>query len=278
VTAEQKSFWDEQGYVVVPGLFGREECEQIRDHFMEIRKSPTPMDDVGIEIGGEDPLKAFPRIIHPHRWDELSMRWMLDPRLREVMTGLLGEEPIAAQTMFYFKPPGARGQALHQDQKYLRARPGTCVAAWLAIDRCDEENGCLQVVPGTQDWPMVCPEGSDINESFTHDQVPLPPGYTPVPVIMEPGDVLFFNGSIVHGSFANRSSDRFRRSLIGHYLTADVTEVSQFYVPSYRFDGTPLYLDASPHGGACGTWVERDGGLELEFNDDHQPDPAVGPH
>ena len=40
---------------------------------------------------------------------------------------LLGREPYAAQTMFYFKPPGARGQALHQDQTPLRVQPGTCL-------------------------------------------------------------------------------------------------------------------------------------------------------
>ncbi|HRJ41757.1 MAG: phytanoyl-CoA dioxygenase family protein [Caldilineaceae bacterium] len=57
------------------------------------------------------------------------------------MTALLGAEPYAVQTMFYFKPAGARGQALHQDQYYLRAQLGTCMAAWMAVDDCDEENG-----------------------------------------------------------------------------------------------------------------------------------------
>jgi hypothetical protein len=32
--------------------------------------------------------------------------------------------------MIYFKAAGARGQALHQDQYYLRVNPGTCCAAW----------------------------------------------------------------------------------------------------------------------------------------------------
>ncbi len=61
--------------------------------------------------------------------------------LNRVMTALLGAEPYAVQTMFYFKPAGARGQALHQDQYYLRAQLGTCMAAWMAVDDCDEENG-----------------------------------------------------------------------------------------------------------------------------------------
>ena len=60
----------------------------------------------------------------PHRFDETSLQWMIDARLNEWMTSILGREPYAVQTMFYFKPPGARGQALHQDQFYSARRPG----------------------------------------------------------------------------------------------------------------------------------------------------------
>ncbi len=81
--------------------------------------------------------------MQPHRWDGASLNWMIDPRLNAWLTAILSREPYAVQTMFYFKPPGARGQALHQDQFYLRVDPGACVPAWLAIDRCDESNGCL---------------------------------------------------------------------------------------------------------------------------------------
>jgi phytanoyl-CoA hydroxylase len=102
--------------------------------------------------------------------------------------------------MCYFKPPGARGQALHQDNFFLRASPGTCVAAWLALDRADEANGCLLVVPGSHRWPILCTTAADTAQSFTDITVPLPPGTRPRPVPMEPGDVLFFNGSLVHGS------------------------------------------------------------------------------
>jgi ectoine hydroxylase-related dioxygenase (phytanoyl-CoA dioxygenase family) len=69
----------------------------------------------------------------------------IPPDRRALTTLLDGVEPFAVQTMLYFKPPGARGQAVHQDQYYLRVDPGTRIAAWQALDRCDEENGCLEV-------------------------------------------------------------------------------------------------------------------------------------
>jgi ectoine hydroxylase-related dioxygenase (phytanoyl-CoA dioxygenase family) len=132
--------------------------------------------------------------------------------------------------MLYFKPPGARGQALHQDNFYLRAQPGSCIAAWMALDTCDEANGCMQMVPGSHTWPLLCTEKADTSQSFTDVTVPIPPGQAVQPVAMQPGDVLFFNGSLVHGSFPNITTDRFRRSLIGHYIEGDASRCQPFTI------------------------------------------------
>ena len=146
---------------------------------------------------------------------------MIHPPVIAVLEAIFGEEPLAAQSMHYFKPPSARGQAPHQDDYYLKTRPGKCVAAWMALDPADEENGGLLVVPGTQDLPVLCPHEADPQTSFTPDEVDLPEGLHPVPVRLGAGDALFFNGSIVYGSYPNSSRTRFRRSFISHYQNAD---------------------------------------------------------
>ncbi len=261
-----KRSFDDQGYLVARGIFDPEEAAFLRDHFMRLREAGAyPGDVVGADPSSNDPLRQYPRMIHMHRWDEVALAWLLEPRLAQALTMLLGGlEPFAVQTMLYFKPPGARGQAPHQDQYYLRADPGTCVAAWMALDGCDEENGCLEVVPGSHEWPILCTIAADTSESFTDVTVPLPDEARLVPVPMEPGDVLFFNGSLVHGSKPNRS-DRFRRALIGHYIRADAREVARWYHPVLRLDGSEVMLVQSPGGGACGEWVERDGRRVVEL-------------
>ena len=255
------------GYVVVSGLFTDDETARYRAHFTALRESGEsfPGDFAGVDLTSNDPLKRYPRMIHMHRWDQPSLDWMLDPRLDACMTALLGLSPFAVQTMLYFKPAGGRGQALHQDQYYLRVQPGTCIAAWMALDDCDEENGCLQVVPGTQDLPLLCTVEADTSQSFTDVTVPLGPDMVPVPVRMQAGDVLFFNGQLIHGSFPNTSKDRFRRSLIGHYIVGDAQKVAEFYHPALRMDGSVVELDVSERGGECGVWVEE-GTLELVQN------------
>jgi phytanoyl-CoA hydroxylase len=224
---------------------------------MALRQRGSYKDDVvGVEPTSRDPLRRYPRMAQMHRWDETTMAWLLDDRIRQQLTRLLGAEPYAVQSMLYFKPGGSRGQALHQDNFYLRVEPGTCVAAWMALDDTDEENGCMLVVPGSHRWPILCTAKADTRTSFTDVTVPMPPTEQAVPVRMAPGDVLFFNGSLVHGSHPNTSAHRFRRALIGHYIEADARQVAEYYHPALRMDGTPLDLDVSEGGGACGEWSE----------------------
>jgi ectoine hydroxylase-related dioxygenase (phytanoyl-CoA dioxygenase family) len=258
--------FEQNGYTVAKGLFSPEEVAHYRDHYMTLRAAGSyPGDTAGVDVTSNDPLKRFPRMIHMHRWDETSLQWLLDERINRWLTGLSGIEPYAVQTMLYFKPAGARGQALHQDQYYLRVQPGTCMAAWLALDDCDIENGCLQVVPGTQNAPLLCTVKADTTQSFTDVTVPLGDGMKPAPVLMKAGDVLFFNGQLVHGSFPNTSQDRFRRSLIGHYIVGDAQKVAEFYHPALRMDGSVVTLEASERGGACGVWVNKDGTPVVEM-------------
>ena len=264
-----KDDFDDAGHAVVRGLFAAD-AERLREHYMTLRQGGSYRHDLtSMRMDARDPLRRYPRMAQMHRWDDTSLRWLLDPRISSRLAHLLGGDPFAVQTMVYFKPPGSRGQALHQDNFYLRAQPGTCVAAWLALDGADEDNGCLLVVPGSHRWPILCTEAADTRESFTDVTVPLPPGERAIPVRMDPGDVLFFNGSLVHGSLPNRTEDRFRRALIGHYIQAEARQVAEYYHPVLRMDGRPLELGVSEGGGACGEWTEQDGKALIALTGQH---------
>ena len=255
-----KDDFHRDGYVVAEGLFGAGEVGQLIQHFMTLRlRGPHPHDLVGVLASARDPLRRYPRMPQMHRDDEVSLRWLTDARIRAWLMGLLETEPYAVQSMLYFKPPGSRGQAQHQDNFYLQAEPGTCVAAWMALDASDEDNGCLLVVPGSHRWPILCTEQADTLLSFTDVTVPIPAGYQARPIRLNPGDVLFFHGSLVHGSKPNTTANRFRRSLIGHYIQAEARQVAEYYHPALRMDGTPLRLNLSPGGGPCGEWTEAGG-------------------
>ena len=256
LTDEQIEQFHNDEFLVVRGLFSIKETAMLRDHFMAVHAAgpvensfhPMPLEETGGDI-----LKHYPRIMQPHRWDELSKQMLLDARVGSILRDLFGETPLAAQSMLYFKPPGARGQALHQDNFYLHVKPGTCLASWLALDDADEENGTLFAVPGSDKLGVLCPHPADMSKSFTTEEVDIPEGSQPLPINLKAGDVLFFNGSVIHGSYPNSSRDRFRRAFICHYVGNSTTEMSSGYYPLLNFDGEELRRSDAEGGGPCGT-------------------------
>ena len=261
--------YEREGYLLVRGLLSADEAAEIRDAFMALNAN-GPVAGLseqirwngdakpGITYDPADPLAFYPRMMNPHRHLDkavgaLSLKYLLDARIEPYLAALLGDEPIAAQSMFYFKPPGARGQDFHQDNFYLRVKPGSCLAAWVAIDDCDEGNGGMMVVPTTQTMDVACPQPTtDKARFFTNDHVPVPAGLEKVPCNMKAGDVLFFNGSLIHGSYPNTSKDRFRRSFICHYVPRGCAEVAHWYRPLLDFRGQEVVRAPAEGGGPCG--------------------------
>ena len=214
LTLEEKARVDEEGFYVKRSFYSATQVANILEVFGEASKNgPVPgLSDVPKNaLDPDDPLAFYPRMMNPHRRQDktvgkVASDYLLDPRLEPILKDLIDDEPIGAQTMFYFKPPGARGQALHQDNFFLRVKPGTCMAAWLALDVTNADNGAMMVVPGSHKDEVVCPEEADLRESFTPSFVPVPKGKEAVTVDMQPGDVLFFNGSVIHGSLPNKNT------------------------------------------------------------------------
>ena len=256
---KQIADFERDGFLAVRNFLAKEEVDEIRNCFMAVNaEGPVPgLSEIGAHYRPEDPLSFYPRMMHPHRHPELpvgplAMKYMLNAKVGETLNDLFGEEAVAVQSMFYFKPPGARGQELHQDNYYLRVKPGTCMAAWLAVDDADEENGGMMVVPGSHDQDISCPEKADPAVSFTGDYVQVPEGREKTPCNLKAGDMLFFNGSVIHGSTPNLSPDRFRRAFICHYVPISTAEMSHHYKPKFDFAGRDIDMPDNPDGGPCG--------------------------
>ncbi len=249
-----KDQFDREGFLHVRGLFSPEEVEEIKETYEEIHAKGVPgyYEPMSEEDAGNDPLNRYPRVMESHRYNSTARRAMLHPGVREILQSIFAADPLAAQCMYYFKPPGARGQAMHQDNFYLMASPGTCVAAWTAIDDVDAENGGMFVVPKTHDMDIVCPDKADESESFTTHLVHIPRGLKAQLVHMKAGDTLFFNGSLIHGSGPNRSKDRFRRSFISHYVSQATEKIFKMYNPLVTMDGEDLFVEENNSGGPCG--------------------------
>lgn len=255
VSAEQLEQFQRDGYCVVDGLYAPDELAAIEAFFEDFKHNGLAVYDAGHTFEALDKTKQQVRAMHPHRYSKQVQDWALHPRVVAALETLLGQPPLLAQTMYYFKPPGSKGQGMHQDNFYLLAAPATCIAAWTPIDRSDLDNGCLYVVPGSHRKEILCPaDGAEawLNYGDSHIK-PFPRDAKPVPVIVEQGQTMFFGGNLIHGSGPNRTTDRSRRTFIGHYIDSASDQISRFYQPILDIHGQPVgRVKTAEGGGPCG--------------------------
>ncbi len=247
--------FETQGFVIVDNLFSEDDLTGIETFFEEYKRCGQAVFDKGTTFEEIDPRERQVRAMHPHRYSQKAMNWLLHPSVAEVLEALFGRAPLGVQTMYYYKPPGAKGQGMHQDNFYLLAKPHACMAAWTPIDDTDTENGCLCVVPGSHREEILCPETGKAKWRNYEDShiTGFPSGKEPIPVPVKRGHTLFFGGQLIHGSGPNRTTDRYRRTFIGHYIDDASESVSNYYHPIVNMSGEVVSrVAADTSGGPCG--------------------------
>jgi hypothetical protein len=74
-------------------------------------------------LSPDEKAQFFLRIHMLHRKLELHERYLLHPRVLDVLEALVGPDVLALQTMLFLKPPGKPGQGWHQDAITFRPHP-----------------------------------------------------------------------------------------------------------------------------------------------------------
>ncbi|MSR82900.1 MAG: phytanoyl-CoA dioxygenase family protein [Candidatus Latescibacteria bacterium] len=229
LTREQRHFYGQNGYLRVEGLLTPEERLELDQHSMNLALDKVDLGKVeGLNPRNEGTTPAdmedkYFRFIQFHRHLEIHERYILHPRILDVLEALVGPDVMAMQSMLFLKPPGKPGQAFHQDSYYIKTYPDTLCGAWIAIDDATDENGCMGFVPGSQydaiSQEIALPENTtDFQSGLTEVQGVDTSGE--ILAEAKAGDVVFFHGHLLHRSRQNRSRDRFRRCYVCHYANA----------------------------------------------------------
>lgn len=248
------------GFLVVPQLVAQEDVEELRRHTDELMQGKLPEQrttmserdvsrDGGVTVQGLEKPPAhlspiekaqyFLRLHMLHRQLALHERYLLHPRVLDVLEVIIGPDVLALQTMLFLKPPGKPGQGWHQDSYYIPTHPDSLCGAWIAIDDADELNGAMWFAKGSGVEPIYppCPGishgfGDRLVGDILHVRGVSDPDddrntlsaiaskYNQVLAPARAGDVVFFNGHVLHRSKTNFTSDRFRRAFVGHYCNA----------------------------------------------------------
>lgn len=248
LSIEEYASYHKDGFLIVRGLLTREDTERLQSWTDDIYYGRiTELDHLSPahpwmkETDKAERLSSA-RMHMPHQQNETAEWGLLHPQLLDVLEALIGPDVLALQSMLFFNPPGKGGQGWHQDSFYIQTQPDSLIGAWIALDRADEENGCLWVAKGSHCEPIYPPPAarngyvhaderhiqglvpanaaSDMDDSVNNlSKVALKYGEA-VPVVVEQGDVIFFHSHLLHRSFRNGTTDRSRRAYVLHYCNA----------------------------------------------------------
>ncbi len=229
ISVNQRRFFGRNGYLKVESLVTPEELDELGVHAMNLAKGRVDfsnLEGVTPRCEGNSPgdmEDMFFRFIQFHRHLPLHEKYMLHARILDVLEVLIGPDVMAMQSMFFLKPPQQRGQAYHQDSFYIKTAPDTLCGAWIAIDDCDEENGCMYFIPGSNFDPIYQDVAKPDDTGEFHIELTEISGvdeHSEIPAIAKAGDVIFFHGHLIHRSKQNNSPDRYRRAYVCHYANA----------------------------------------------------------
>jgi phytanoyl-CoA hydroxylase len=201
LSSSQKAFYEENGYLLVPGCIDPDEAADLRTevHAIAARQGPTDATWSSVAEGGTV-------LEHSHDVQFRSAafsRLLVDSRLTDVFTSLIGPNVQLHHNKMFIKPP-ERGSPfpMHQDYGYFPHRGTSMTAAILHLDDAPDAKGCVRVYPGSHKLGPLAAIGQD--HHVDPDRFPLAAA---VPIEAKAGDLLVFNYLTVHGSGLNVSDE-----------------------------------------------------------------------
>lgn len=225
LSPSEVEFYREHGYLALPKAIPDEDVEVLRRETTEIFRGKYAVEGIVplSESATEDEcLREYLCIHQPHKLSAVMEGFLAHPGIVGALSGLIGPNVKCMQSMLFVKPPGFPGQAWHQDERYIPTEDRSLTGAWVAIDDATVENGCLWVVPGSHRDALHETGSQPDNDEYDgigEIALDVPTGRA-IPLEIEKGGVLFFNGFLLHESRRNRST-RYRRSLVNHYMSGE---------------------------------------------------------
>lgn len=201
--------YQKNGYVIVRGVLDEDLVAEARSHIdWLLAKNP------GVR----------PEELHAHliTKDAFWVRLVGDERLLDLAEVFLGPDIGLFASHYIAKPPlEGKSVAWHQDGSYWPLQPMKVISFWLSLDHSDEQNGCMKVLPGTQNQKLIDEKDYVLQAEDSVFERAMEPGMIDeskaVSLILAPGDVSIHHPNMIHGSRGNRSS-RWRRGLTIRYI------------------------------------------------------------
>ncbi len=194
------------------------------------------------------PLNTYKRV-NAHIVMPMAARIATDPRVLDVVEGILGPDILVYAAEFFIKEPRTRQiVSMHQDLTYWGlGATEQLVTAWIALSPSTPASGCMDFVRASHKNPILPHEDTfDENNLLSRGQevrVDVAPA-DKVPIEIHPGQMSLHHGLTIHGSGPNTSDDR-RIALVVRYCTPEVAQEvgdTDYAMPARGTDGKGHFI------------------------------------
>jgi hypothetical protein len=231
--------FDRDGYLIVRGLLSGEEVGLLSDI---ARIDRNLVEQKLVRRDGEGGSAEL-TVVNNLPEDTIYGAIVRSELIVRPMEKFLGGEVYHYHHKMILKQPQTGGAwAWHQDYGYwysngcLFPHMASCM---IAVDRANQENGCLQVLPGSHHVGRIdhvtldARSGSGQTGADPERMQHILPKFERVYVELEPGDALFFHSNLLHRSDKN-ASDRPRWAFICCYNAARNDPYKKHHHPCYE--------------------------------------------
>jgi len=225
---ENSEFYRQKGYLIAPSLFSVDEIMDLRSETTNIFKGGRGKVEGLLEPrpgeSDEELLKKYVAVHFPHKLSPVIFGTLSHKAVISILTHLVSPNLKCMQSMLFVKAPGKAGQSWHQDEFYIPTRDRSLVGVWIAIDDATVGNGCLWIIPGSQESGYIMGRVPNQSSEYADVDTVDVSGYKKeeiLPVEVNSGTAVFFNGYTLHSSLQNKTADCFRMALVNHYMSAE---------------------------------------------------------
>jgi non-haem Fe2+, alpha-ketoglutarate-dependent halogenase len=202
LNAEQRRFYEENGYLCPLRVFSDYETAEFRRQF-----------DAYTELHKDYLSRLIPRERRAvYGLTHLTLPWVHQivshPLVLDAVESAIGPDILVWGSDWFVKfPRDAAFISWHQDGAYWGLDPPRVTTAWIALSPSTLESGCMQVMPGTQTVQLPQRETYALDNALSRGQeiaVEVDESRA-VALCLAPGEMSLHHIGIAHGSKANNS-------------------------------------------------------------------------
>ncbi len=220
LTPEQITHYETEGYLSGIRVLSDAQCDELCKQLENLVDIHHPNNYLFHEYNSnesEDPNTVLFHALGAWRAESGFHDALWNPAFTIPASQLLGGAVRFWHDQLFCKPAQHGGVvAWHQDYSYwTRTLPMQHLTCWIGLDDSNEENGCLNYIPGSHKRGLLPITGlagnMDAIQQVLSDEEKK--SFIPTPIRLKRGEASFHHPMMVHGSYENRS-DRARRAMV----------------------------------------------------------------